>query len=190
MHIKATRKIENSIMSTTLTVDALGSSTMTADEEREVLNDYKLEINYGSILFSRFVKLNDHKDPEIVVFESMNEDTDPATGDDTGGDNTNPATEPATDPAADEPQVEADLITLAMPGDTYRITEDMELRYAVDVTTLKNKLENYQYISDEACLGKCMLLTFEDVVISWIKQQLEISKQHRDNFESEKFYEI
>ena len=74
MQIKATRSVEQSIIRTDLTIDSFGSGTLTPEEEMEMLNDFKLELNTASVLFSRPVIINDHKNPEVVQdVESVNE---------------------------------------------------------------------------------------------------------------------
>ncbi len=128
MQIKATRSVEQSIISTTLTIDTFRSNSLTPDEERELLNDYKLELNTGAILFSRYVSLDAHKNPDIVP-----------------------------DPA--EPE-NYDLVTIAVPIETYEITEDMEIKYAIDVRRLNVIPDNYTHIQDNICLAKAMICVF------------------------------
>lgn len=94
MEINAHRTIEQSVVTTTITISAFGSSTMTAEEETEILNDYKLTLDTGKILFSRFVTVNDHKNPEIVNIDLSGE---------TDGTDT------------EESTPETDLVTLAIP---------------------------------------------------------------------------
>lgn len=61
-------------------------------------------------------------------------------------------------------------MALTIPIQTYDITPDVEIKYAVDVRTLENKLGNYSIISDAICLAKAQILVFEDVVTSWLKE--------------------
>lgn len=166
MELNAHRSVEQSIVTSTITISAFGSSTMTAEDEMEILNDYKLTLDTGKILFSRFVAVNDHKDPVIVNVDLAGEND------------------------TQEPAAENDLVTLAIPIQTYDITPDVEIKYAVDVRDVENKLGNYHVIEDAACLAKAMVLVFEDVVITWIKEQLEVSKNHKDDFESDVTYVI
>lgn len=160
MELSAHRTVEQSIVTTTITISAFGSSTMTAEDEAEILSDYKITFDTGKILFARYVTVNDHKDPEIVQVKE----------------------------GVEAPN--ADLVALTIPIQTYDITPDVEIKYAVDVRTLENKLGNYSIISDAICLAKAQILVFEDVVTSWLKEQLNVSKEHKDDFESDVTYVI
>lgn len=46
MVIKSTRKIEDSILTATLTIEAFGTPDMTPSEEREILRDFKIMVPY------------------------------------------------------------------------------------------------------------------------------------------------
>lgn len=160
MQIKATRRVEKNIVSTTLTIDAFGSEDYTPEEEREVLNDYKLVLNSDTITFMRYVQFDEHANPHVVNIQDID---DPST---------------------------CDRVMLALSGETYEITEDMAIKYAVDIDNIGARLETYGNIYDNMCLAKAMICVFEDVIISWIGQQLEISKMHKDTFEETYYYVV
>lgn len=156
MEIKATRKIENSIMSTVLTIENFGSANFSAEDEMEILDDYNLTLDTGKTIFARFIKIDNHGAPVI------------------------------TD-ASNEPN---DQIVLTMPIESYKINKDMQIKYAVDIDKLNIDFNQFNCINDKMCLGKSILLVFENVVIDWITENFEISKQHHNEFESEAIYHI
>lgn len=159
MQMKATRTIKDSKITTTLTIEAYGSATMSAEEEQEVLNDYQIEVDYGKIVFANYVKLDNHKNP-VLVEEGSNDSAN------------------------------ADEVILQMPLEVYKITDDMELIFAVDITKLEAIAKTFDHIQDPICLGKAMVLVYENAVINYIKERIEVSRRHRDAFESEQYYTI
>lgn len=74
MELKQINAIENNIVSTRISVESLGTALMDAAEEKELLEDTIVNLEYSAITFSDFVKV-------------------------TGG---NPVIVPSTDPAAEE----------------------------------------------------------------------------------------
>lgn len=110
------------------------------------------------MLFSRLVSVDEHNDPIIVA--------EPEEGQE------------------DQISAIADRITLVMPDETYQVTEDFEVVYAVDLNDIETKVPYYNVIPDAACLGKAMILVFETVVADYIKTQLDNNRLHRNAFET------
>ena len=168
MKLKATPSVKGSVVETVISIDSFGAEGLPAEEEKELFEDFKIVVNYGKLDFSRYVKVDEHKNP-VIVEVNKEEQQD-----------------------GDEPvQVEADLITLGMPiNESYEIDADTELKYSVDVNALGDSSKYLEYIPDNICLAKAMCLVFEDVIIKYIQTQFEISKQHKDDFENTRFYVI
>ena len=154
MVLSAKRSIEQSVISTKITIDSYGTADMPAEIEKEILHDYKITIDYGKILFSRYVGVDEHQNLRIV----------------------------RPDPESEDP-IDADLVTLAMPIESYAIDENMELTYAIDISKLDSRITSYKYLQDPMCVGKACCLVFETVVADYIHDQLEVSKRHKDTFE-------
>jgi len=173
MKLKATPNIKGSIVETTVSIDDFGSSEYSAEEEKELFEDYSMILDYGKLLFSRWVTVDGHKNPVIVEAPQEQE----------------PTNEPPTEPT--EETTGPDNIVLAMPiGESYELDADFELHYAVDVRALGDQYKMFKNIKDNVCLAKAMCLVFEDCIISYIKDQFEIAKTHKDDFETVRYYEI
>lgn len=57
MYLKITHDIENHVFSTKITIDSLGTETLSEDEEREILRDFPSKVTYRNLTFSKNVKL-------------------------------------------------------------------------------------------------------------------------------------
>lgn len=74
MKLKVNKKIENNIISVDISVDSLGTSTITNEEEAAILADFPRSIKFSDIDFSANVKLDDNGDP-VVTDEETNDST-------------------------------------------------------------------------------------------------------------------
>ncbi len=166
MILNAKRSIFNDVVETTITIKSFGSSTLSAEEEKEIFNDYRIIVPCAKILFSRWVVLDENnQNPSIVRPEDV---TDLETE-----------------------TVDADNIVLVVEPLDYEITEDMEITYSVDISAFnKSNFHNFKYIKDKYELAKACCLVFEDCIITYIQEQIDINKAHRDAFEEDIEYII
>lgn len=74
MKLKVNKKIENNIISVDISVDSLGTSTITNEEESAILADFPRSIKFSDVDFSANVKLDDNGDPVVT-----DEETDDST---------------------------------------------------------------------------------------------------------------
>ena len=162
MVIKATRAVKRSILETTLTIDSFGDDTISPHDEREALADYKIEIDFADLIFSRYIRKN--SDGNLYVIDLGPED----------------------DPA----DYEAEKITLSVGDDVIEVDENFEAKFALDMNQLYSKLEFMNYIDTVNDLAKAMVLTFESVVTDYISEQLAINKSNLDDFETVKMYPV
>ena len=162
MKLKAVPNLKGSIAETSVSIEAFGGSGLSGEEEKELLEDLNITINYGKIIFERFVKVDDHGNPSIV----------------------------AVDPESDT-EPDGDRIVLTMPFETHEFNADTELKFSVDIRTLQNEdFSNFKYISDPIILAKSMCIVFEDCVISYIQDQYDVAKLHKNDFETVRYYII
>lgn len=66
MKLKVNKTIENNIISVNITVDSLGTSTITSEEEAAILADFPRSVKFSDIDFKANVKLDDNGDPEVT----------------------------------------------------------------------------------------------------------------------------
>lgn len=57
MYLKVSHDIENNVFLTKITIDSLGTETLSEDEEREILRDFPSKVTYRNLTFSKNVKL-------------------------------------------------------------------------------------------------------------------------------------
>lgn len=69
MKLKVVKTIENNIITVGITVDSLGTSTSTIDEERALLSDFPRSIRFSEIDFKANVKLDENGDPIVTDSE-------------------------------------------------------------------------------------------------------------------------
>lgn len=62
MKLKFDPKIENNIVKMTITVDSLGTSGMTAEDEASLLQDFPAIVEYKNLTFSKKLNLNAQND--------------------------------------------------------------------------------------------------------------------------------
>lgn len=74
MKLKVNKKIENNIISVDISVDSLGTSTSTNEEESAILADFPRSVRFSDIDFSANVKLDENSDP-IVTDEEADDST-------------------------------------------------------------------------------------------------------------------
>lgn len=74
MKLKVNKKIENNIISVDISVDSLGTSTSTNEEESAILADFPRSVRFSDIDFSANVKLDENGDP-IVTDEEADDST-------------------------------------------------------------------------------------------------------------------
>lgn len=74
MKLKVNNTIENNIITVRITVDSLGTSTSTEDEERALLADFPRSIRFSEIDFKANVKVDENNDP-IVTDSDPDEST-------------------------------------------------------------------------------------------------------------------
>lgn len=68
MQLLITKDIDNNIFSVTVTIDSFGTSTMTAEEEMDLLDNFPTKITYRGLTFTRLVKV-ENSIPVIVDSE-------------------------------------------------------------------------------------------------------------------------
>ena len=69
MKINQTNKIENNIVSTEITIEALGTTDLTPEKELEILHNFTRKIEYSKIDFTANMKIGENGIPEIVEEE-------------------------------------------------------------------------------------------------------------------------
>ena len=74
MKLKVNKKIENNIITVDISVDSLGTSTSTSEEESAILADFPRSIKFSDIDFKANVKLDENSDP-VVTDEEANDST-------------------------------------------------------------------------------------------------------------------
>ena len=74
MKLNINKKIENNIITVDITVDSLGTSTSTSEEESAILADFPRSIKFSDIDFKANVKLDENSDP-VVTAEEANDST-------------------------------------------------------------------------------------------------------------------
>lgn len=84
----------------------------------------------------------------------------------------------------------SDRVSFLLGDGEYKVDENFCISYAVDVADLVEKVEQYSYIPDEICLGKIMIMIWEDTIKEEIYRQMYVNRDHADDFEGEQFYNI
>ena len=74
MKLNINKKIENNIITVDISVDSLGTSTSTSEEESAILADFPRSIKFSDIDFKANVKLDENSDP-VVTAEEANDST-------------------------------------------------------------------------------------------------------------------
>ena len=74
MKLNINKKIENNIITVDISVDSLGTSTSTSEEESAILADFPRNIKFSDIDFKANVKLDENSDP-VVTAEEANDST-------------------------------------------------------------------------------------------------------------------
>ena len=69
MKLKVNKKIENNIITVDISVDSLGTSTSTSEEESAILADFPRSIKFSDIDFKAKVKLDENSDPIVTEDE-------------------------------------------------------------------------------------------------------------------------
>ena len=70
MKLNINKKIENNIITVDISVDSLGTSTSTSEEEMSVLADFPRSVRFSDINFSANIKLDSNGDPVVTDEES------------------------------------------------------------------------------------------------------------------------
>lgn len=74
MKLNINKKIENNIITVDISVDSLGTSTSTSEEESAILADFPRSIKFSDIDFKANVKLDENSDP-IVTEDEVDDST-------------------------------------------------------------------------------------------------------------------
>ena len=69
MKLNINKKIENNIITVDISVDSLGTSTSTSEEESAILADFPRSIKFSDIDFKAKVKLDENSDPIVTEDE-------------------------------------------------------------------------------------------------------------------------
>lgn len=70
MKLNIKKTIEENIISVDISVESLGTSTSTSEEESAILADFPRTVRFSDILFSANVKLDDNGDPFVTDEEA------------------------------------------------------------------------------------------------------------------------
>ncbi len=74
MKLNVKKTIEDNIITVAISVDSLGTSTSTSDEESAILADFPRSVRFSDIDFSANVKLDENGDP-VVTDEEADDST-------------------------------------------------------------------------------------------------------------------
>ena len=69
MTLNINKKIEKNIITVDISVDSLGTSTSTSEEESDILADFPRSIKFSDIDFKAKVKLDENSDPIVTEDE-------------------------------------------------------------------------------------------------------------------------
>ena len=167
MELNFKRVIEDSLVSTTITIGEFGSGedNLSAKAEEECLKNWKIVLNYEDLIFDRYITINENHVPEIVeISEPVIDPENPDT------------TEPVT--------VDGDRVQFAVGDEPVTIDKDMEIYFAVDARNLRMR-DSYTHIRDSKDLAMSMVLIFEQTVKEYIENEMKENIKHYNGFEKE-----
>ena len=70
MKLKVNKKIENNVITVDISVDSLGTGTITSEEEAAILEDFPRSVKFSEIHFEANVKLDENGDPVVTEEEA------------------------------------------------------------------------------------------------------------------------
>lgn len=167
MELNFKREIENSIVSTTITIKEFGSGEngLSSNAEEECLRNWRIELNYENMLFDGFVTIDENHLPSLV---SIPEQED------------NPEQTEQTEPI----KPDGDRIQFSVIDDAVIVDKDMEIIFKVDANELRLK-DSYTHLQDTKDYAMAMILVFEDTVKRYISEKMKENIVHYNGFEKE-----
>lgn len=162
MELNFKREIEDSIVSTTITIKEFGSGEngLSASAEEECLKNWKLTLNYQDMIFDSFVTIDENHVPSLLEVSEQN------------------------DTSAEPIEPDGDRVQFSVADDPVTVDKDMEIIFKVDAEKLHLK-ESFTHLIDEKDYAMAMVLIFEKTVKKYIADKMKENIVHYNGFEKE-----